>query len=183
MVAFSQTGSLICSFPSNRRQLNNNQQIEGNSDDEDNPLQLAKATDGKYYPLGSRGPCRIMSSLSATKRREFLFGYDVFKLKPVCVDVSQFDSPYFNPAEEHQRFDLVLNRSRVLMTSVSLTLRNQQEIYSFSNDVGRNNGKRRQGALTSGLFQVPGSLPDPLLNPCRPGAKKDKNYKCTNPHV
>ena len=183
-MAFSQTGSLLCSFSSNRRQLNNNQQIEDNSDDEDNPLQLAKATDGKYYLLGSRGPCGIMTSLSATNRCELLFGYDVFKLKPVCVDVSQFDSPYFNPTKEHQRFDLAFNRSTVFMTRVSTKLRHQvQEIHSFSKDIGRSNGKRRQGALTSGLFQVPGSLPDPLLNPCRPGAKKDKNYKCTNPHV
>jgi hypothetical protein len=45
----------------------------------------------------------------------------------------------------------------------------------------KNKIQRKQGeALTSGLFQVPSSVPDQLLNPCRPGAKKGNNFKCTN---
>lgn len=187
-MTFSPTGSLICSSPSNRRQLINDQQIDSNDNAEDNPLQLAKADDGKYYPLGSRGPCQSMASFFAdNNRRELLFGYDVFQLKPVCVDVSPFDSPYFNPTEEHQRFENALNRPTTLMTRLPTTLlfqKNQHKIDFLSNKkFGGNNGKRRQGDLTSGVFQVPGSLPDPLLNPCRPGAKNDNNFKCTDPHV
>jgi hypothetical protein len=182
------------------RRLFSNRQIEDDEDDnneEENPVQLAKAADGLFYALGSRGPCPAMTSppisignplsTSANNRRELLFGYDVFQLKAVCVDVLQFDSPYFNPIKENQLFDNALNRLTPLTSRPSTTtLRRHQRRIDFisqNKSVDGNNGKRRQGALTSGLFQVPGSLPNPLLSPCRPGAQKGNNYKCTNPHV
>jgi hypothetical protein len=40
---------------------------------------------------------------------------------------------------------------------------------------------QRQDANTAGIFQLPSSLPDPLLQPCRTGARRAENFKCTNP--
>jgi len=36
---------------------------------------------------------------------------------------------------------------------------------------------------TAGILQLPSSLPDPLLQPCRTGARQGDNFKCANPLV
>jgi hypothetical protein len=54
----------------------------------------------------------------------------------------------------------------------------------FKSPVGTNDiGQRRQGATTGGIFQFPSFSPEALLNPCRPGARREMNYKCTSPLV
>lgn len=164
---------------------NNFDQEESDADDK-NRNQLIKFDDGNVYALGTRGPCTNFSnqitnrrnSTAGSRPQEFLFGYDVFTLKAVCHDISAPDSPYFNSTEENQQ----LNYSNKHLANVNR--QNNQWMRSSLRQKKKKNGNRRQlGSLTSGLFQVPGSLPQPSLSPCRPGAKRANNFKCTNPHM
>lgn len=121
---------------------------------------LVPTGDGFCYDLGSTGPCSSTQFLA----------FDVFSLTPRCFDTHSATSPYFTSAKEDvflsNTFDAlyVYDFYRVLLA--------QQ---------GSNNN--RQDANTGGLFQIPASLPEPLLNPCRPGARNGNNLKCTNPLV
>ncbi len=159
VVAISRTGNIRCT-PA-ECQFNPN-------------LPLAPYGDGFCYALGSLGPCRNQSFQ--------LFGYDVFRRRSTCANVATFDSPYF-----------VSEQEEVFLTNIFSQLLPDYDDYRVilvndpQSSVGRRNWNatsiRRQGVNTAGVFQFPASLQDPLLNPCRPGARNGNNYKCTNPLV
>lgn len=128
--------------------------------------QLVPANDGVCYALGSRGSCATTS--------QFL-GYDIFKHRVQCVDFLDPSSPYFSwPAQDdflgsiynqlHPEYD----EFRVSFVYESLTGKNETE-------------QRRQGANTVGAVQFPGTTIESLLHPCRTGARRGINFKCTNP--
>ncbi|KZS08617.1 Uncharacterized protein APZ42_027312 [Daphnia magna] len=130
--------------------------------------QLVPANDGVCYALGSRGSCATTS--------QFL-GYDIFKHRVQCVDFLDPSSPYFSwPAQDdflgsiynqlHPEYD----EFRVSFVYESLTGKNETE-------------QRRQGANTVGAVQFPGTTIESLLHPCRTGARRGINFKCTNPLI
>ena len=128
------------------------------------PLQMVSTQNGVCYALGTQGPC------STTSR---LLGYDIFKRQPECVDVENTTSPYFLSSREAELLDRIYNQ-----------LAPDDDDYRVSLVFGNNDiGQRRQGANTGGIFQFPSSSPETLLQPCRTGARRGTNYKCTNPLV
>ena len=132
----------------------------------DQSLQLVKAEDGECYSLGTQRPCPSTTQL---------LGYDIFKRQIECVNIQDPSSPYLFSPQEDAFLDSVYNQLhpeyddfRVFLIDKSLVERNDTV-------------QRKQD--TFGVFQLPNALPDSLLNPCRPGARRGLNYKCSNPLV
>lgn len=121
------------------------------------------------YALGTTGPCSSGTSLR-------YFGYDVFLRRGRCADVNSSASPYFASGSEDAFLDSVFNQLLPEYDDFRVILTDRRP------GASRRNATRRQETLTAGLFQLPAFyLTDPLLNPCRPGARNGNNYKCTNP--
>ena len=130
-------------------------------------MQSVVSVDGVCYALGSRGPCNSISHM---------LGYDVFKRQPQCTNVEDPSSPYSSSPQEEESLDRVYNQLYPEYDDVRVWLIRQ--------NVNRNDtAQRRQDTNTVGIFQLPSSLPDSLLVPCRPGARRGLNYKCANPLV
>ncbi|XP_057370196.1 uncharacterized protein LOC130691287 [Daphnia carinata] len=130
--------------------------------------QLVPANDGVCYALGSRGPCATTSQL---------LGYDIFKRRDHCVDILNPSSPYFSWPAQDDFLDSIYNQLhpeydefRVSFVYESLTGKNETQ-------------QRRQGASTIGAIQFPSTSIGSLLHPCRTGARRGINFKCTNPLV
>ncbi|XP_057374601.1 uncharacterized protein LOC130695482 [Daphnia carinata] len=129
---------------------------------------------GGCFALGSTGPC------SASQ----LLGYDVFERQLECVNTTDPFSPYFIPSpQESGLIDRALFDARL-----------QRQFHPEDNDLYFGliqQAKRgiiksriqRQDVNTAGIFELPSSLPDPLLQPCRTGARQGENFKCTNPLI
>ena len=119
--------------------------------------------DGFCYELGTRGPC------SGNQ----LLGYDIFSNRSGCVDVTDEQSPYFISQEERKQLELRYNQIYVF----------DDFTFQVLNRGIRRWFNRRQGLGfgSAGIFRLPTFVPDPLLAPCRPGARNGNNYKCTNP--
>jgi len=138
------------------------------------------------HALGTPGPCNMLNSQSKSSGNNsfFILGYDVFKLEPVCVDVTEYDSPYLS--QDDSTLNGAFNQFYPEYDLYQVTL---IKIDTNTSAQSAQSAKRRQqtsvttGELTNGIFQVPGSLPDPLLNPCRSGDRVGNNFKCTNPIV
>ena len=121
---------------------------------------------GICYELGTTGPCNHTTEL---------IGYDVFELRAKCVDVTEPLSPYFSSQEEENSVDDVYDQLYAEYDPYRI-------LFVYKNQIEqKDSGKRRQGQNTLGSFQVSSSLPDVLLNPCRPGAQNGYNAKCINP--
>ena len=133
--------------------------------------QLIPADDGLCYLLGSSGPCPTVS---------LTFDYDVFKLSWSCVNVS------LAAADDDESDDAIYNQIPDVIEReydfyrIVLVYGNRHESNHRRRGSSQQLIDRKQGVLTSGVFQVPAALPDPLLNPCRPGAKQGNNFKCSN---
>lgn len=134
----------------------------------DKSLQLVPTEDGVCYPLGSRGPCSTTSQL---------LGYDIFERRIQCVNTQNASSPYFFSSQENELADNVYNQIQPEYNAFQVFLVGQSLVQR--NDTAQ----RKQDTNTVGVFQIPSSLPDPILHPCRPGARRGLNYKCTNPLV
>ena len=118
------------------------------------------ASDGRCYALGSRGPCSPAQ----------LYGYDVFERRSGCVNVTDGDSPYFVGAAERAQLDATYKQLYVYdELRLPWPVAGPQQ--------------RQDLANSQGVFQVPGSLTQPLLVPCRSAPRSGNNYKCTNPLV
>ncbi|XP_045026492.1 uncharacterized protein LOC116919237 isoform X3 [Daphnia magna] len=140
----------------------------------DSLQQLVPNDKGDCFALGSVGPC------SAAQ----LLGYDIFERQLECVNITDPSSPYFSSSfQERGPID------RVMLDALLL-----HQFHPDDNDLQfgliqqakRGIIKRkiqRQDASTAGIFQLPSSLPDPLLQPCRTGARQGENFKCTNPLI
>ena len=110
-----------------------------------------------------------------------LFGLDVFdkerRSMGSCYDISSLSLP---SEEEDDELDIAYNQ----ISPHLFDIYRPTFTYHTNNKTERVKGRRqqrRQATLTSGIFQLPGSLPEPLLNPCRPGKRFANNFKCTNP--
>ncbi|XP_057374681.1 uncharacterized protein LOC130695555 [Daphnia carinata] len=141
---------------------------------DDSLQQLVPNGKGECFALGSTGPC------SASQ----LLGYDVFERQLECVNTTDPSSPYFSlSSQERGLID------RAILDALLL-----HQFHPDDNDLqfeliqqakrGISKSKiQRQDATTAGIFQLPSSLPDPLLQPCRTGARQGENFKCTNPLI
>ena len=111
------------------------------------------------YALGTKGPCCSSS--------DFL-GYDIFKLKPACVDLEDPSSPYFSSSKKNDVLDKLYDPA--------------DKEYDYDNSATSSkesyNRTRRQGVIT-----LPTSTPNSLLNPCQQGGRDGANLKCANPLV
>ena len=121
--------------------------------------QLVPFRDGRCYQLGTRGPCSSGQ----------LLGFDVLRNQTVCADLA--DSPYSSSATERAELDRNYNQLSPYDVPVVLV----------SSPAVRRWFQRRQefGADVNGIFQQP-AINDPLLSPCRPGARNGNNFKCTS---
>ena len=192
VVALDSKGALVCSLDecSQQKKLlaQRRQQGFANSDE----LQRLKADDGRCYPLGSSGPCPS----------PLLFSYDVFKMKTVCSssqlfeqDLNDLDESYnqLYPEYDFYRVTFVYGKERQKQITNRRTHPHQSEAFNpiilyktiekldkFTPPPISYHSNKRQDVITSGVFQVPGSLPPgELLNTCRPGEKNGNNFKCT----
>ena len=130
------------------------------------PQLLRHQADDVCYALGSQGPC------SQVQR----YGYDVFAQRGQCVDVNDPDTPYGLSFEEGALLDLSYNQLYEY-EPVRVVVFGDRQDQTHEEDIDRQSGD------SVGIFQLPESLSDPLLVPCRAGARIGNNYKCTNPLV
>ena len=142
-----------------------------NGGDDGRFQQLVPDEKGICFALGSRGPC------SSTQ----LLGYDVFKRQLQCVvDPFTLDSSssqqneLFHEAEEKQLYsqEFISERIEWIEYLISISLLQRSKLME---------PVERQD--TAGILQVPSSLPDSLLQPCRTGNRQGANFKCANPLV
>jgi len=155
VVAIGQTGDNLQCTPS-QCPLNGNENVP-----------LVPFEDGRCYPLGSQRPCRSQPFQ--------LLGYDVFERRAVCVNVTAIGSPYFEVEEEIDQIDTNINKDYNQLLS-------KYDDFRVSFFAIKPAGKRQGDAHVTGLFHLMSNFPkDPLLNPCRSGARNRNNYKCTNP--
>nr|CAH0102867.1 unnamed protein product [Daphnia galeata] len=139
-----------------------------NGGDDGRFQQLVPDENGICFALGSRGPC------SSTQ----LLGYDVFTRQLQCVvdpfspdSFSSQQNDLFHEAEDKQLYsqDYISERIEYLI-DISLLQRSK-----IMEPIERQE--------TAGILQLPSSLPDSLLHPCRTGARQGANFKCANPLV
>ena len=177
--------------------------------DDDRDLQrLLPSADGFCYEFGTRGPCN----------QGFIFTYDLFKLKTLCVSVqngwlllSDQESNYILYLEDQDDENKLKNEAAAAepevedegVYHVTMVLKNKKQLASlmnsgdvtqlppspkilfprsldmmeqkpevllYSDDEAKPSYQQRR--------QIP---PDPLLNPCRTGARIGYNWKCSNP--
>lgn len=121
-------------------------------------LPLALYRDGFCYTLGSQGPCQ---------RESFqLFGYDVFRQKSVCVDITAL--PYFVSEQEVNFLDNIFVHLLPEYDDYRVSLVNdpQNTSRSFRRRNWKGTSIRRQGSKhgwnISTFGQFPGSLIEPL---------------------
>nr|CAH0104707.1 unnamed protein product [Daphnia galeata] len=142
-----------------------------NGGDDGRFQQLVPDENGICFALGSRGPC------SSTQ----LLGYDVFKRQLQCVvdPLSPDSSPsqrneLFHEAEDKQLYsqDYISERIGWIEYLIGISLLQRSKLMQPI---------ERQD--TAGILQVPSSLPDSLLQPCRSGDRQGANFKCANPLV
>ena len=164
MVTLSQGGRLFCTPDECQA---------SNISNSNSSMSFIPSDKGKCQAIGSRGTCSSASS-------QFL-GYDVFKRQLQCINVTDPTSPYFSYLRE-RRFD------KKIFSQMPQIERNQRKIDVPVKTVHTNlliktndTNNRRQG--TFGIFQVPSSVSNSLLQPCRPGVRNGFNQKCTNPLV
>ena len=162
MVTLSQGGRLFCTPDECQA---------SNISNSNSSMSFIPSDKGKCQVIGSRGTCSSTSS-------QFL-GYDVFKRQLQCANVTDPTSPYFSYLRE-RRFD------KKIFSQMPQIEKNQKKIDVPIETVHQNSliktndtDNRRQG--TFGIFQVPSSVSDSLLQPCRPGARNGFNQKCVNP--
>jgi hypothetical protein len=143
-----------------------------NGGDDGRFQQLVPDENGICFALGSRGPC------SSTQ----LLGYDVFKRQLQCVvdPFSPDSSPshqrndLFHEAEDKKLYsqDYISERIGWIEYLIGISLLQRSKLMQPI---------ERQD--TAGILQVPSSLPDSLLQPCRSGDRQGANFKCANPLV
>ena len=177
VIAFLPTGALDCLPTRCGNKQNDNDQLV--------PLPSAGG-DHRYSICQALGtPCHTLNSRHSSL---FLLGYDIFKMEPVCVDVTEQDSPYyFFQDDDESTLNEEFNQLYPEFDWYRVTLI-QNHANSSSNSGPSAEQRQQTGvttgeSLTAGVFQVPGSLPDPLLNPCRSADRAGNNFKCTNPIV
>ena len=162
MVTLSQGGRLFC------------------TPDECQASNISNSNSSMSFIPSDKGPCQAIGSRGTCSSVQFL-GYDVFKRQLQCTNVTDPTSPYFSFLRE-RRFD------KKIFSQMPQIERKQRKIDVPVKTVHQNlliktndTNNRRQG--TFGIFQVPSSVSNSLLQPCRPGVRNGFNQKCTNPLV
>ncbi|EFX73270.1 hypothetical protein DAPPUDRAFT_325519 [Daphnia pulex] len=133
--------------------------------------QLIPDEKGTCFALGSGGPC------SSTQ----LLGYDIFKRQLQCV-VDPF-SPESSPSQQNELVDGAENKELFSQDYISERIGWIEYLISISLSQRRYLMEPIERQDTAGILQLPSSLPDSLLLPCRTGARSDNNFKCANPLV
>jgi hypothetical protein len=142
-----------------------------NGGDDGRFQQLVPDEKGTCFALGSRGPC-----LSTQ-----LLGYNVFKRQLQCV-VDPF-SPESSASQQNELVEAAENRQLFSQDYISERI----DWIKYLISIGLMQRSKLMEPIerqdTAGILQVPSSLPDSLLQPCRSGARIDNNFKCANPVV
>ncbi|KAI9556269.1 hypothetical protein GHT06_018843 [Daphnia sinensis] len=159
VMTISQGGRLFCA-PAECPAING---------ENDSQQQLVPNGKGECFTLGSTGPCPASQ----------LLGYDVFERELECVNITDPSSPYFSPSSQERGLidALLLHQFHPDDNDLQFGLIQQAKQGIIKRKI------QRQDATTAGIFQLPSSLPDPLLQPCRSGARQGENFKCTNPLI
>ncbi|EFX73214.1 hypothetical protein DAPPUDRAFT_110008 [Daphnia pulex] len=142
-----------------------------NGGDDGRFQQLVPDEKGTCFALGSRGPC------SSTQ----LLGYDIFKRQLQCV-VDPF-SPESSPSQQNELVDGAENKELFSQDYISERIEWIEYLISISLLQRRYLMEPIERQDNAGILQLPSSLPDSLLLPCRTGARSDNNFKCANPLV
>jgi hypothetical protein len=142
-----------------------------NGGDDGRFQQLVPDEKGTCFALGSRGSC------SSTQ----LLGYDIFKRQLQCV-VDPF-SPESSPSQQNELTDGAENKELYSQDYISERINWIEYLISISLLQRRYLMEPIERQDTAGILQLPSSLPDSLLQPCRSGARIDNNFKCANPVV
>lgn len=129
----------------------------------------------RLIPFGENGICYEFGTVGPCRPNTELLGYDVFERRGICVDIFDPSSPYFTSPDEDDVLDKIYNQVSAEYGDYQITLVEQNLL------VRKDSAEERQEQNTLGIFQVPEALPEVLLNPCRPGAQRELNYKCMNP--
>lgn len=125
----------------------------------------------KQLVRNERGECIALGSLDTCSSPSQFYGYDVFRNRGICVDTSDENSPY--SLELEQDLDQFYNQMYPVHDDYQFILIRMNRRYQ----------KARRKQDSGGVFRFPTSVPDTLLNPCRPGERSGNNFKCTNPLV
>jgi hypothetical protein len=131
--------------------------------------QLVPDEKGICFALGSRGSC------SSTQ----LSGYDVFKRQLQCVIADPF-SPESSPSQRNELFHEAEDKQLYSQDYVSERIEYLIDISLLQRSKLMEPIERQE---TAGILQLPSSLPNSLLQPCRTGARQGVNFKCANPLV
>ncbi|EFX63105.1 hypothetical protein DAPPUDRAFT_269070 [Daphnia pulex] len=142
-----------------------------NGGDDGRFQQLIPDEKGTCFALGSRGPC------SSTQ----LLGYDIFKRQLQCV-VDPF-SPESPPSQQNELVNAAENRQLYSQDYISERIGWIEYLISISLLQRSKLMEPIERQDNAGILQVPSSLPDSLLQPCRSGARQGDNFKCANPLV
>ncbi len=142
-----------------------------NGGDDGRFQQLIPDEKGTCFALGSLGPC------SSTQ----LLGYDIFKRQLQCV-VDPF-SPESSSSQQNELVDAAENRELYSQDYISERIDWIKYLISISLLQRSKLIEPVERQDAAGILQVPSSLPDSLLQPCRSGARRDNNFKCANPLV
>ncbi len=142
-----------------------------NGGDDGRFQQLVPDEKGTCFALGSGGPC------SSTQ----LLGYDIFNRQLQCV-VDPF-SPESSPSQQNELVDGAENRELFSQDYISERIDWIEYLISISLLQRSKLMEPIERQDTAGILQLPSSLPDSLLHPCRTGARQGDNFKCANPLV
>jgi hypothetical protein len=139
-----------------------------NGGDDGRFQQLVPDEKGTCFALGSGGPC------SSTQ----LLGYDIFNRQLQCV-VDPF-SPESSPSQQNELVDGAENRELFSQDYISERIDWIEYLISISLLQRSKLMESIERQDTAGILQLPSSLPDSLLHPCRTGARQGDNFKCAN---
>ncbi len=142
-----------------------------NGGDDGRFQQLIPDEKGTCFALGSRGPC-----LSTQ-----LLGYDIFKRQLQCV-VDPL-SPESSSSQPNELVDAAENKELYSQDYISERIDWIEYLITLSLMQRNKLMEPVERQDNAGILQLPSSLPDSLLQPCRSGARQGDNFKCANPLV
>nr|CAH0113100.1 unnamed protein product [Daphnia galeata] len=143
-----------------------------NGGDDGRFQQLVPDEKGICFVLGSRGPC------SSTQ----LLGYDVFKRQLQCV-IADPISPDSSSSQQNDLFHEAEDKQLYSQDYISESIEWIEYLIGISLLQNSRLMQPIERQDTAGILQVPSSLPDSLLQPCRTGDRTGINFKCANPLV
>jgi hypothetical protein len=108
-------------------------------------------------------------------------GYDIFKRQLQCV-VDPF-SPESSSSQQNELVDAAEKRELYSLDYISERIGWIEYLISISSLQRNKFMQPVERQDNAGILQLPSSLPDSLLHPCRTGTRPGNNFKCANPLV